>query len=60
MIEWVVEKVSGVFLWVIVVVVLFLFGMVDGDCIEDFERMLDYLLMELEKFYEKIVGGIKF
>jgi hypothetical protein len=59
LIERVVEKASGVFLWVTVVVASLSSGMADGDRIEDLERMLDHLPTELEKLYEKIVGGIK-
>lgn len=59
LIEHVVKKASGVFLWVTVVVASLSSGMADGDRIEDLERVLDHLPSELEKLYETILGGIK-
>ncbi|KAI9905071.1 hypothetical protein N3K66_001600 [Trichothecium roseum] len=59
LIEHVVKKANGVFLWVTVVVASLSSGMADGDRIEDLESVLDHLQTELEKLYETIVGGIK-
>ncbi|KAL2214042.1 hypothetical protein CC79DRAFT_1391923 [Sarocladium strictum] len=57
--ELIVYKASGVFLWVTVVVASLSSGMADGDRIEDLERVLDHLPTELEKLYEKMMSDIK-
>ena len=54
----IVVKASGVFLWVDLVVASLLAGMQLGDRIEDFQRRLDELPPELEKLYEKILQSL--
>ncbi|KAL1593178.1 hypothetical protein SLS60_010786 [Paraconiothyrium brasiliense] len=54
----IVVKASGVFLWVDLVVTSLLAGMRLGDRIEDFQRRLDELPPDLEKLYEKILHSL--
>lgn len=54
----IVVKASGVFLWVDLVVASLLAGMQLGDRIEDFQRRLDELPPELENLYEKILHSL--
>ncbi|KAF2676622.1 hypothetical protein K458DRAFT_410325 [Lentithecium fluviatile CBS 122367] len=54
----IVVKASGVFLWVDLVVASLLAGMRLGDRIEDFQRRLDELPPDLEKLYEKILHSL--
>ena len=54
----IVVKASGVFLWVDLVVASLLAGMQLGDRIEDFQRRLDELPPELERLYEKILQSL--
>jgi hypothetical protein len=54
----IVVKASGVFLWVDLVVTSLLTGMRLGDRIEDFQRRLDELPPDLEKLYEKILHSL--
>jgi hypothetical protein len=56
--ENIVVKASGVFLWVDLVVTSLLAGMRLGDRIEDFQRRLDELPPDLEKLYEKILHSL--
>lgn len=56
--ENIVVKASGVFLWVDLVVASLLAGMRLGDRIEDFQRRLDELPPDLEKLYEKILHSL--
>ena len=54
----IVTKASGVFLWVDLVVTSLLAGMWLGDRIEDFQRRLDELPPDLENLYEKILHNL--
>jgi hypothetical protein len=54
----IVMKASGVFLWVDLVVTSLLVGMRLDDRIEDFQRRLDELPPDLEKLYEKILHSL--
>jgi hypothetical protein len=54
----IVMKASGVFLWVDLVVTSLLVGMRLGDRIEDFQRRLDELPPDLEMLYEKILHSL--
>jgi hypothetical protein len=54
----IVVKASGVFLWVDLVVRSLLSGMRLGDRIEDFQRRLDELPPDLEMLYEKILHSL--
>ena len=54
----IVVKASGVFLWVDLVVASLLSGMRLGDRIEDFQRRLDELPPDLENLYEKILHSL--
>lgn len=56
--ENIVRKASGVFLWVDLVVASLLAGMRVGDRILDFQRRLDELPPDLEKLYEKILHSL--
>ncbi|KAJ8133511.1 hypothetical protein O1611_g101 [Lasiodiplodia mahajangana] len=58
LIDNIVLKASGVFLWVDLVVKSLLAGMRLGDRIEDFQRRLDELPPDLEKLYEKILQSL--
>ena len=54
----IVVKASGVFLWVDLVVKSLLAGMRLGDRIQDFQRRLDELPPELENLYDKILHSL--
>ncbi|RSL68627.1 hypothetical protein CEP54_002728 [Fusarium duplospermum] len=54
----IVVKASGVFLWVDLVVASLLDGIRLGDRIEDLQRRLDDLPTELENLYEKILHSL--
>jgi hypothetical protein len=54
----IVTKSSGVFLWVDLVVASLLAGMRLGDRIQDFQRRLDELPPDLEDLYEKILQSL--
>ncbi len=56
--ENIVVKASGVFLWVDLVVASLLAGMRLGDRIQDFQRRLDELPPDLEKLFEKILHSL--
>ena len=56
--ENIVTKASGVFLWVDLVVASLLVGMRLGDRIQDFQRRLDELPPDLEKLFEKILHSL--
>lgn len=58
LIENIVAKASGVFLWVDLVVTSLLAGMTRGDRIQDFQRRLDELPPDLENLYEKILYSL--
>lgn len=56
--ENIVVKASGVFLWVDLVVSSLLAGMRLGDRIEDFQKRLDELPPDLERLYDKILHSL--
>lgn len=58
LIDNIVDKASGVFLWVDLVVASLLAGMTYGDRIEDFQRRLDELPPSLENLYDKILHSL--
>jgi hypothetical protein len=55
LIDEVVSKADGVFLWVALVVASLLSGMVFGDRVSDLKRRLDILPPDLENLYEKML-----
>jgi hypothetical protein len=58
LIENIVEKASGVFIWVYLVVSSLLSGMRHGDRLSDLQRRLDMLPPDLERLYEAILKSI--
>ncbi len=58
LIENIVSKASGVFLWVNLVVASLLTGMTYGDRTSDLQRRLDLLPPDLEALYEKILKSL--
>ncbi|KAL9610544.1 MAG: hypothetical protein Q9167_004756 [Letrouitia subvulpina] len=58
LIENIIVKASGVFLWVDLVVTSLLAGMTRGDRIQDFQQRLDELPPDLDKLYEKILYSL--
>lgn len=58
LVEKVVVKSSGVFLWVRLVVQSLLSGLGHGDRISDLERRLDLLPPDLEDLYDKILASL--
>ena len=57
--EGVVEKAKGVFLWVAVVTNALLVGLTDGDTLEDLQNMLDDLPSDLAYLYTSLWEKIK-
>ncbi len=57
--DGVVEKAKGVFLWVSVVTNALLIGLTDGDTLEDLQRMLDDLPSDLAYLYTSLWEKIK-
>jgi len=55
----IVEKASGVFLWVSVIVKTALAGLVDGDKLADLKATLEALPNDLENLYDALWSGIK-
>jgi hypothetical protein len=55
LVENVVKKSSGVFLWVVLVVKSLLEGLRDGDHLSDLQRRLDELLKELDDLFRRIL-----
>jgi len=53
-----VAKASGVFLWVRLVVSSLLSGLGHGDRISDLQRRLDFLPPELEELYDKMLSSL--
>ena len=58
LIENVVSKASGVFLWVHLVVASLLAGMGFGDRVSDLQKRLDLLPPDLERLYNKILESL--
>ncbi|KAF5016833.1 hypothetical protein F66182_11357, partial [Fusarium sp. NRRL 66182] len=58
LIQAIVTKASGVFLWVTVVVASLLAGMGAGDRIEDLEMRLALLPAEIKQLYERILESV--
>jgi hypothetical protein len=58
LVENVVSKASGVFLWVHLVVASLLAGMSYGDRVSDLQRRLDLLPPDLENLYNKILQSL--
>ena len=58
LVENVVSKASGVFLWVHLVVISLLVGMGSGDRVSDLQRRLDLLPPDLEKLYDRILQSL--
>ena len=58
LVENIVTKSSGVFLWVNLVVKSLLAGMNNGDRVADLQRRLDLLPPDLERLYDKILGSL--
>lgn len=58
LVENIVSKASGVFLWVHLVVASLLSGMSFGDRIEDLQRRLDLLPPDLENLYDRMLRDL--
>ena len=58
LIEDIVSKAAGVFLWVALVVSSLLAGMSFGDRVSDLKRRLDLLPPDLSKLYERILSSL--
>ncbi|KAF5013145.1 hypothetical protein FDECE_865 [Fusarium decemcellulare] len=58
LIRSVVQRASGVFLWVTIVVASLIAGMGAGDRIRDLEKRLNQLPTELKGLYERILDGV--
>ncbi|KAF2095990.1 hypothetical protein NA57DRAFT_59051 [Rhizodiscina lignyota] len=58
LIENIIEKAAGVFLWVTLVVTSLLRGMGHGDRISDLQTRLDALPPELEQLYDKMLYSL--
>ncbi|KAF2801832.1 uncharacterized protein BDZ99DRAFT_552523 [Mytilinidion resinicola] len=59
LVENLVKKASGVFLWVTVVVASLLTGLSNGGQIEDLQAILDALPPDLEGLFHRILGNIE-
>lgn len=59
LVEFVVIKASGVFLWVHLVVKSLLQGMANGDRISDLKRRLDSLPSDLEQLFDKLLRSLE-
>nr|CEG05105.1 unnamed protein product [Fusarium clavum] len=58
LLESIVKKSSGVFLWVTIVVASLLAGIEAGDRVEDLQETLDQLPEEIELLYERILESV--
>ncbi|RFU27505.1 hypothetical protein B7463_g8821, partial [Scytalidium lignicola] len=58
LVENIISKSSGVFLWVRLVVASILGGMAYGDRISDLQKRLDALPPELEELYDKMLSSL--
>lgn len=59
LVEGVVSKASGVFLWVTLAVKSLLSGLQSGDRVSDLQRRLDSLPPDLEDLYKKILDSVE-
>ena len=59
LIDSIVEKSSGVFLWVYLVVRSLLDGLVNADRVSDLQRRLDSLPRDLEDLFKKLLKGVE-
>jgi hypothetical protein len=59
LVENVVEKSSGVFLWVALVVDQLMAGIANGDRVADLQTKLDAIPPDLEDFFDKILSGLE-
>ena len=59
LIEEVVTKAQGVFLWVVLVVESLLNGLTDDNSIPDMQKRLQSLPSDLEKFFQHMMDGIE-
>lgn len=59
LINFIVGKASGVFLWVYLVVASLIVGMRDGDRLSDLQRRLEELPAELEDLFSHMVNNLK-
>ena len=58
LLEAIVQKAAGVFLWVNLVVHSLLAGLVNADRIADLQRRLDFLPPDLENLYERMLNDL--
>ena len=58
LIESIVDKAAGVFLWVHLVVTSLLAGLRNGDRVTDLQKRLDLLPQDLQTLYEKILQSL--
>ena len=58
LVDAIVQKASGVFLWVTLVVASLLAGLVNGDRVRDLDRRLALLPPDLEKLYQKMLSSL--
>ncbi|KAH7068138.1 hypothetical protein BKA63DRAFT_581471 [Paraphoma chrysanthemicola] len=58
-VEQIVEKSSGVFLWVTLVVNSLLEGLTNGDRVTDLQMRVDDFPPELEKLFRKMLNGVE-
>ena len=58
LVENIVSKGQGVFLWIALVVVSLLSGISFGDRVKDLQRRLDLLPPDLESLYERLIEGL--
>jgi hypothetical protein len=59
LIEEIVTKAQGVFLWVVLVTQSLLNGLTDDNSITDMQRRLEHLPSDLERFFQHILDGIE-
>ena len=58
LLDAIVQKASGVFLWVTLVTASLLAGLINGDRVCDLERRLALLPPDLEKLYQKMLSSL--
>ncbi|PGH17864.1 hypothetical protein AJ80_04687 [Polytolypa hystricis UAMH7299] len=57
-VDEIVNKAQGVFLWVFLVVGLLLKGLIDGDEVSDMQERLRYIPSDLEEYFKRIIRNI--